>query len=213
MSPCQSYYIANRVYKFVKETMLLHLGRHLSFKSLEMFFFIAEEEFCPIPMDTTFVIDSSDCENLKNWNIVLKFVQTLVSFFDVSQTVGRIALVPFSTDAEVVLKFNNLTGSLLNSEEVNRRVGLLQCKGGLREIDKALELVNNEVLTPQDGMRNVSRVKFTPSVYYQDSQLLQNRWKIDLHVRRSFIFFPFMTAGIRHHDWKANSGRWGLHSA
>lgn len=165
-------------------------------------------------MDTTFVIDSSDCVDLSNWNIVLKFVQTLVSFFDVSQTVGRIALVPFSTDAKVVLKFNTLTGSLLNSEEVNRRVGLLQCKGGLREIDKALELVNNDVLTPQGGMRNVSRVKFANFVYYQDSQLLQNRWKIDLHVRRHFYyFFPSMAAGIRHHDWEANSGRWGLQSA
>ena len=102
---------------------------------------------------------------------MLTFVQTLVSFFDVSQTVGRIALVPFSTDAKVVLKFNTLTGSLLNSEEVNRRVGLLQCKGGLRGIDKALELVNNEVLTSQGGMRNVSRVKFTTFVYYQDNQL------------------------------------------
>ena len=122
-------------------------------------------------MDTTFVIDSSDCVDLSNWNIVLTFVQTLVSFFDVSQTVGRIALVPFSTDAKVVLKFNTLTGSLLNSEEVKRRVGLLQCKGGLREINKALELVNNEVLTPQGGMRNVSRVKFTTFVHYQDSQL------------------------------------------
>lgn len=110
-------------------------------------------------MDTTFVIDASVCDDLGNWNRVLKFVKTLVTFFDVSKPVGRIALIPFSTDASVVLKFNTLSGSLLNGEEVNRRVDLLQCKGGLRRIDKALELANKDVLTQEGGMRDVSRVK------------------------------------------------------
>ena len=111
-------------------------------------------------MDTTFVIDSSVCDDLDNWNRVLKFVQELVTFFDVSKPVGRIALIPFSTDGKVVLKFNTLTGTLLNSEEVNTRVSLLECKGGSRQIDKALVLAENEVLTRESGMRDgVSRVR------------------------------------------------------
>ena len=111
-------------------------------------------------MDTTFVIDSSVCDDPNNWNRVLKFVKTLVTYFDVSPSVGRIALIPFSTDAKVELKFNQLTGNLLNGEEVNRRVDLLICRGGSRRIDKALDLADKEVLTQAGGMRGVSRVRF-----------------------------------------------------
>ena len=116
-------------------------------------------ETCPIPMDTTFIVDASVCDDLDKWNRVLKFVQTLVTFFDVSKPVGRIAVIPFSTDAKVVLKFNTLTGNLLNGEEVNRRVGALQCQGGLRRIDKALGLAEKEVVTTEGGIRGVSRVR------------------------------------------------------
>ena len=109
-------------------------------------------------MDTTFIIDSSVCDNSGNWNRLLYFVQTLVSFFNVSPSGGRIALVTFNSDAKVVLKFNTLSGSLLNSTEVNRLVSSLQCQGGLRRIDKGLELADKEVLTTAGGMRDISRV-------------------------------------------------------
>lgn len=109
-------------------------------------------------MDTTFIIDSSLCD-VSSWNRLLYFVQTLISFFNVSSSGGRIALIEFSTDAKVVLRFNTLTGNLLNDAEVNKRVGSLQCQSGFRRIDKALELANNDVLTSAGGMRDVSRVK------------------------------------------------------
>ena len=109
-------------------------------------------------MDTTFIIDSSLCDDRDNWNRLLYFVQTLVNYFNVSPSGGRIALIPFSTDANVVLKFNTLSGSLLNSAEVNTRIGLLKCQGGSRRIDKALDLADREVLTPAGGMRDISRV-------------------------------------------------------
>jgi len=110
-------------------------------------------------MDTTFIIDSSLCDSDSNWNRLLYFVQTLVSFFNVSPSGGRIALITYDTDASVTLKFNTLAENLLNSAEVNRRVGLLQCQGGSRRIDKALELAEKEVLTPAGGMRDISKVK------------------------------------------------------
>ena len=124
----------------------------------DLYFLFITEDVCPIPMDTTLIIDSSVCENESDWNRLLKFVQTLVTFFNVSPS-SRIALIPFSTDANVVLKFNTLTGSLLNDAEVNKRVALLKCQGGFRRIDKALDLADKEVLTPEGGMRNISRVK------------------------------------------------------
>lgn len=89
---------------------------------------------------------------------MLNFIQTLVNFFDVSPAGGRIALLQYSTNANVVLKFNTLTGSLLNGAEVVRKVGRLHCQEGLRRIDKALELADKEILTSAGGMRNISRV-------------------------------------------------------
>ena len=110
-------------------------------------------------MDTTFIIDSSLCDSDSNWNRLRYFIQTLVRFFNVSPSGSRIALIPFGTTANVVLMFNTLTGSLLNGDEVNRRVGLLQCQSGNRRIDKALDLADKEVLTLEGGMRDISRVK------------------------------------------------------
>lgn len=109
-------------------------------------------------MDTSFIIDSSECATRRNWFLMLNFIQTLVNFFDVSPAGGRIALLQYSTNANVVLKFNTLTGSLLNGAEVVRKVGRLQCQEGLRRIDKALELADKEILTSAGGMRNISRV-------------------------------------------------------
>ena len=109
-------------------------------------------------MDTTLIIDSSVCDDSSNWNRLLYFVQTLVNYVNVSFSGGRIALITFSTDAKVVLKFNTLSGSFLNSAEVNRLVGSLQCQQGYRRIDKALDLADKEVLTPAGGVRDVSKV-------------------------------------------------------
>ena len=109
-------------------------------------------------MDTTFIVDSSVCDDSSNWNRLLYFIQTLVTYFNVSPSGGRIALIQFNTGANVVLKFNTLTGSLLNDAEVNRRVGLLKCQSGFRRIDKALDLVEKEVLTPAGGVKDISRV-------------------------------------------------------
>ena len=113
-------------------------------------------------MDTTFIVDSSVCADSSNWSRLLYFIQTLVTYFNVSPSGGRIALIQFSTGANVVLKFSTLTGSLLNYAEVNRRVGLLQCQGGFRRIDKALDLAEKEVLTPTGGVRDISRVNDFP---------------------------------------------------
>ena len=123
-------------------------------------------------MDTTFIIDSSVCDNSGNWNRLLYFVKTLVSFFNVSPSGGRIALVTFNSDAKVVLKFNTLSGRLLNSTEVNRLVSSLHCQGGLRRIDKGLELADKEVLTTAGGMRDISRVIEKANINWDCSSLL-----------------------------------------
>lgn len=124
------------------------------------FFAFPAGDICPILMDTTFIVDSSNCDDRSNWNRLLYFLQILVTYFNVSPSGGRIAIISYSTDAKVVLKFNTLSGNLLTSAEAIRQVGLLQCQGGgLRRIDKALDLADKEVLVPAGGVRDISRVK------------------------------------------------------
>lgn len=114
---------------------------------------------CPIPMDTTFIIGSSAiaCSD-RNWIRLLDFVQILVRAFGASPSGSHFALIPYSTDPELVLKFNSLTGSQLSVSEVNRQVARLRCQRGFNRIDKALELADKEVLTKPGGMRDGSRV-------------------------------------------------------
>ena len=147
---------------------------------LKNFSFFSTEEVCPIPMDTTFIIDASVCDDSSNWNRLLYFVQTLVTYFNVSPSVGRIALITFSTDANLILKFNTLTGSLLNSAEVNRRVGLLECKDGFRRIDKAINLADKEVLTSAGGMKDISRVTIFALIKVMSTQ--QHNFEADQHI-------------------------------
>lgn len=126
---------------------------------LQVILFRPKGGICPIPMDVTFIIDSSGSLGRRNWLLVLSFVQSIVRLFGVSPSGTHVALIPFSTDAKVVLKFNTLSGSLLNVAEVNRQVAGLRWQRGFTRIDKAMELADKEVLTYAAGMRNVPRVK------------------------------------------------------
>ena len=110
-------------------------------------------------MDTTFIVGSSGtaCSG-SNWNRVLSFVQTLVRYFGVSPSGSHIALIRYSSDPELILKFNSLTGSQLSVSEVNGQVARLACRSGFNRIDKAMDLADKEVLTSTAGMRDVPRV-------------------------------------------------------
>lgn len=109
-------------------------------------------------MDTTFIIDSSECRGRRDWIRLLNFLQTLVSFFDVSLSGGRVSLIQFSSQANVVLKFNSLTGSLLTKSEVIRQISRMRCLGGSRRIDKALKVMDEEIMIAESGLRNISMV-------------------------------------------------------
>ena len=145
--------------KLLKDSSSLPIRVGILFE-LILFFSHQTGGICPIPMDTTFIIGSSAiaCSD-RNWIRLLNFVQILVRAFGASESGSHFALIPYSTDPELVLKFNSLTSSQLTVSEVNRQVARLRCKRGFNRIDKALELADKEVLTYPAGMRDVSRVK------------------------------------------------------
>ena len=108
-------------------------------------------------MDTTFIVDSSECSSRRDWISLLNFLQTLVGFLEVSPSGGRVSLVQYNSEANVILKFNSLKGALLT------QISRIRCLGGFRRIDKALELTSKEVMVSGSGLRNISKVSLTTS--------------------------------------------------
>jgi len=82
-----------------------------------------------------------------------------VDEFDISESGTHVALVEYSTEASVQLRFNEFTGAQLNAVNVKRKIERLPHAQGFTYIDKALNLADMEILTEKGGMRaNVSKI-------------------------------------------------------
>ena len=100
-------------------------------------------------MDIAFIIDSSGSIGRRNWVQVKRFVKSLVSKLDVSNSATRVAAIAFSTDPEVVMRFNDDQGT----DEVNRGFDGMRHQRGYTFTDKALELADNDLFQTSNGMR------------------------------------------------------------
>ena len=78
----------------------------------------------------------------------------MVDSFDVSEAGTHVALIEYSTEASIQLKFNDFSGAQLNAVNVKRRVQKMPHKRGFTYIDKALTLANTEIFTKEAGMRD-----------------------------------------------------------
>lgn len=95
----------------------------------------------------------------RNFKRFKTFLQRLVDEFDISESGTHVALVEYSTNASVQLRFNEFTGAQLNAVNVKRKIERLPHAQGFTYIDKALNLADMEILTEKGGMRaNVSKV-------------------------------------------------------
>lgn len=89
------------------------------------------------------------------------FLERLVDQFEVSETGTHVALIEYSTDASVQLKFDDFKGPALNAVNVKRKVQNVPHTRGFTYIDKALALADKVVFSEANGMRkNVAKVKF-----------------------------------------------------
>ena len=88
-----------------------------------------------------------------------RFLERLVDQFDISETGTHVALVEYSTDASVQLRFNDFSGAELNAVNVKRKISSLPHTRGFTYIDKALALADTEIFSAKGGMRqNVTKV-------------------------------------------------------
>lgn len=107
-------------------------------------------------MDIAFVVDSSGSIGRRNWEIVKRFLKALVSKLDVSPAATHLAVISFSTNPKVELRFN----SVQNTDEVNRKLDDMLWQRGFTYTDKALLLADRVLFQISNGMRSsVPKVK------------------------------------------------------
>ena len=105
------------------------------------------------------LLDSSGSISSKNWKIVKDFAKELVDIFKVKEKGSHAAIITYSTNPRVHLKFNSYRGAQLNAANIKRDIDRLRHQKGFTYIDKALELANRQVFTARAGMRrNVPKV-------------------------------------------------------
>ena len=108
-------------------------------------------------MDFAIIVDTSGSISRRNFRRLLRFIKSIVDSFEIGDELTHIALIEYSTQASVQLKFNDLTGGKLTSYNVERRVQGIPHSRGYTYIDKALRLANEQVFTYEAGMRDYVR--------------------------------------------------------
>lgn len=127
---------------------------------MSTFFLFAVSE-CKVKVDIAFLVDSSGSIRRSNWRKMKIFLQAVVDQFDVGEEWAHIALIPYSTNPKVVLRFNDLKGPALTAEAVKSKIAAMRQQYGLTFIDKALRRAQESVFLEYYGMRpKVSKVSF-----------------------------------------------------
>lgn len=80
--------------------------------------------------------------------------------FDISEDGTHIAIVEYSTNPSVQLKFNDFSGAALNAANLKRKIGEIPHTRGKTYIDKALAMADRDVFSVEGGMRtDVQKVR------------------------------------------------------
>ena len=113
------------------------------------FVFLLTDKECSTVVDIAFVIDSSGSIGRSNWERMKRFIKSLVSKLDVSPSATHVAAVAYSTNPEVVMRFNDFQGT----DQVNLLIDRMRWQRGFTYTDKALILANSNLFQTSTGMR------------------------------------------------------------
>lgn len=84
---------------------------------------------------------------------MLQFLKDMVKALNVGPQKTHIAVVAYSTKANVEFRFNRLTGSAVSEEGYNGLIDRIRFQRGFTFIDKALKLANEQIFSTNLGMR------------------------------------------------------------
>ena len=105
---------------------------------------------CSTIVDIAFVVDSSGSIGRRNWERVKRFLKALVSKLDVSPSTTHLAVISYSTNPRVELRFNGFQ----DTDEVNRKFDDMLWQRGFTYTDKALQLADRDLFQVSNGMRS-----------------------------------------------------------
>ena len=116
--------------------------------------------------DVAFIVDSSGSIGRRNWLRMLQFLKDMVKAFNVGPDKTHVAVLAYSTGANVEFRFNRLTGSAITEAAYYGLIDRIRFQRGYTFIDKALLLADREIFTQANGMRSqlpqVPRMFHTP---------------------------------------------------
>ena len=100
------------------------------------------------------MVDSSGSIGRRNWLLMKNFVIDVQSLFTIGENTTHIAVVAYSSFAEVVFNFNALQGSQITSEGYGKLISAMRWQRGYTYIDRGISKADEEVFTAQAGMRD-----------------------------------------------------------
>ena len=117
------------------------------------FLFFLLEFVCKAVADVAFIVDSSGSIGRRNWLKMLQFLKDMVKAFNVGPDKTHVAVLAYSTGANVEFRFNRLTGAAVTEEGYYGLIDRIRFQRGYTFIDKALLLADREIFTTAAGMR------------------------------------------------------------
>lgn len=100
-------------------------------------------------MDIAFIMDSSGSIGRRNWEKLKRFVKSIVSRFDVGFSATHVAVIAYSTNPVVEMRFWNTQ----STDEVNQVIDKIPWQRGMTYSNKALLLADRDIFTIANGMR------------------------------------------------------------
>ena len=108
---------------------------------------------CKVSADVAFIVDSSGSIGRRKWPLVLDFLKKIINEFNVGPDGTHVAVVAYSTNAQLEFAFNAVSGEQITAEEYGKRIDRIRFQRGYTYIDKALKMANEQVFVTSAGMR------------------------------------------------------------
>lgn len=107
------------------------------------------------------MLDASGSIGKRRWKQVVRFTETLVNAFNVSDEGSHVAILLYATKTNIEVGFNTFTGNEWTPDNINQRVAAVNYNDwkGLTYIDRGLKKANEDLFTYENGMRRDEKIE------------------------------------------------------
>lgn len=109
--------------------------------------------------DVAFLLGSSPRTTPQTWTAFKSFAKTVVDTLGASPDGVHYSAVAFNSKPRIIFRFSTLQGPQYTQDNVKRRIDEMRYTRGTTRIDKAVDVANSVLFSPQAGARkDVPRV-------------------------------------------------------